>query len=516
MSFKEFSSRQVKFFFAGFFAVNLFLSTYFIDAWLTPNAASRAIPVLTLYESKSLVIDKYQNFTGDKAFINDHYYTDKAPLSTFLVYPFYSLYKAISTTPDSVDRINKYPIYIWEAVGTKDGRAFLFPKVNVPLVLGSFLCGSLPFALLVTILFYFTYRHQGSISSVALVMLAAYGTFLFGLSGVYFGHLLSGLFLLATYIFIKHDKNYFWAGLFVGLAFLTEYTTAIAGPIWLFLIFYNRRDFKKTILFCAGTVPALLFILYYNQITTGNKFDLLYNHAALAAFSEMKSQLGFRMPKLEALWGLLFSSYRGLFFYAPVLLLMTYYFVTQVFEYKWKCLTNNYLLLFALIYLLVNASYYMWWGGWSFGPRHLVPVAMLLLFEGIILLSEIKFSNIIFYILSFSGILLAWGGKATRIYMMPDDASRFSNPLTSLILPDFSQHKFNANSLPTIWFDFSPQTSVYLWPVLFALSVILMDKWYQNLILEKAIEIKPLIIKSSVKKTFNPNRSNEAGQKRKK
>ena len=507
------NSVQLKLFLGVFLAVNLFLSSYFIDAWLTPNAASRAIPVLTLYEDKSLVIDKYQHFTGDKAFINNHYYTDKSPLSTFLVYPFYALYKSFSSTPDTVDNINKYPIYIWEAVGMKDGRSFLLPRVNVPLVLGSFLCGSLPFALLIGIIFFFIYSQQSVVSPVLLAMLACYGTFLFALSGVYFGHLLSGLFLLLTYIFLKQDKNYFLAGVFLGLAFLTEYTTAITGPVWLFLILYNTRNFKKAIFFCAGVVPALLFILYYNQITTGNKFDLLYNHAALAAFKEMHESLGFRLPKIEAMWGLLFSSYRGLFFYAPILLLIIFYFAKRTFEYKWKSLTNNYLLLFCAVYLLVNSSYYMWWGGWSFGPRHLTPVVMLLLYEGIIYLSKIKFSKIIFFILCIAGIFLAWSGKATRIYMMPDDPSRFSNPLTSLIMPDFSQHKFNANTLPTILFDFSPQTSIYLWLVLFALSVFILNKWYMDLISKNIIQVKPSLIKSSVKKSALKN---EPAQKRKK
>lgn len=507
------NSFQVKLFLGVFVVVNLFLSSYFIDAWLTPNAASRAIPVLTLYENKSLIIDKYQNYTGDKAFINNHYYTDKAPLSTFLVYPFYVLYKSFSSGPDSVDNINKYPIYIWEAVGMKDGRAFLFPKVNVPLVLGSFLCGTLPFVLLIGIIFFFIYQHQSEISPVLIVMLACYGTFLFALSGVYFGHLLSGLFLLLTYILIKQDKYYLLAGFFVGLSFLTEYTTAIAGPVWLFLIFYNKRDFKKAILFCAGVVPALLFILYYNQITTGNKFDLLYNHAALAAFKEMKENLGFRLPKIEAMWGLLFSSYRGLFFYAPILLLIVFYFSKQLFQYKWKSFTNNYLLLFAVIYLLINSSYYMWWGGWSFGPRHLTPIAMILLYEGIIYLSKIKFQKIIFFVLCVAGIFLAWGGKATRIYMMPDDPSRFSNPLTSLILPDFSQHKFNANTIPTMLFDFSPQTSVYLWLVLFAAAVFLLNNWYQDLVRKNIIQLSPSLLKSSGKKFAFKN---ESSQKRKK
>jgi hypothetical protein len=176
------SSWELKLFLAGFFILNLFLSSYFIDAWITPNSTSRAIPVITLYEDNTLIIDKYQSHTTDKAFINEHYYSDKAPLSTILVYPFYAAYKSISTTPDNEDNINRHPIYIWDTKGIKDGRVFLFPKLNAPLVIGGFLCGSLPFAALVTYIFICIYKRQTQTSPVFLAMLSAYGTFLFALS----------------------------------------------------------------------------------------------------------------------------------------------------------------------------------------------------------------------------------------------------------------------------------------------------------------------------------------------
>jgi hypothetical protein len=482
-------SLSAKIFLGVFLIVNLFLSSYFIDAWLTPNAASRALPVLTLYEEKTLIIDKYHNFTGDKAFVNNHYYSDKAPFSTFLVYPFYAMYKFFSSVPDSVDNINKYPIYVWEPVGIQDGRTFLFPKANVPLLLGSFLSGSVPFAILVTVIFFSVWKVPSAVSPVLLTMLPVYGTFLFALSGVYYGHLLSGLFLLLAYILLKSDRQYFLAGLLIGLAFITEYTTAIAGPVWLLLIFYKTRSIKKCIWFCVGALPFVVFVLYYNTITTGEPFDFLYNHAALTAFKEMHENLGFRLPKMEALWGLLFSTYRGLFFYAPILLLMIFYFAKKAFEQKLKVIINNYLFLFCIVYLLVNASYYMWWGGWSFGPRHLTPVIMILLYEGTLYLSKIKFPKFVFFILCTAGIFLAWSAKATRIYMMPDDPTRFSNPLKSLIIPDFAQGKFNANSLPTLLFDIRPQTSVYLWLILFGITACLIDQWYKNLLRKNIIQV---------------------------
>jgi len=79
-----------------FFFVNLLLASFFLDAWLTPNSTSRGLPVLTLYEEGTLRIDTYSKFTVDKALVNGHYYSDKAPLSTFLVYPFYRVFRSLS------------------------------------------------------------------------------------------------------------------------------------------------------------------------------------------------------------------------------------------------------------------------------------------------------------------------------------------------------------------------------------------------------------------------------------
>src|ERR1700733_10837168 len=84
-----------KWFYAAFILINLLLSCYYLDVWITPNTACRAIPVLTLYEDRTIVLDKYKNYAGDASVINDHYYSNKAPLSTFLVYPFYSIYRSL-------------------------------------------------------------------------------------------------------------------------------------------------------------------------------------------------------------------------------------------------------------------------------------------------------------------------------------------------------------------------------------------------------------------------------------
>ena len=79
----------------AFVAVNLLLASYFLDSVPSPNPTSRALPVVTLYEEGRYAIDTYEKFTMDKSFVNGHYYSDKAPLTTWIVLPFYGALKLL-------------------------------------------------------------------------------------------------------------------------------------------------------------------------------------------------------------------------------------------------------------------------------------------------------------------------------------------------------------------------------------------------------------------------------------
>ena len=102
-----------KWFYVAFIAINLFLSCYYLDVWMAPQGGSRGVPVLTMYEDKTLQVDKYKGFAMDISVVNNHTYSNKAPLSSFIVYPFYYLYKSLGL-PDLKDTtLKKYPIYIF-------------------------------------------------------------------------------------------------------------------------------------------------------------------------------------------------------------------------------------------------------------------------------------------------------------------------------------------------------------------------------------------------------------------
>lgn len=497
-----------KWFLIGFTIINLLLSSYFLDIWITPNAASRAITVLTLYEDKSLIIDKYKDFAGDFSVVNGHYYANKAPLSSFFIYPFYLAYKAANLPEMKDTTIKKYPIYIWESTGMLDGRAFLLPKISTLLFMGDILCGIIPFviALLLTLM---AIKNTGtSLSPVLLVMLSFYASFLFAYAGTYTGHLLSGIFALSGYILIK-QKKFLLSGLLVGLAIATEFPVGILFPIWALLIFLNEKKISKPLLFTLGIIPGIIIVAIYNYHITGSYTTTPYSYEVHQQ-KQSSGDIGFYFPKLSSLWGLVFSTYRGLLFYTPAVILMCWYIIrlnyknpAGLFGSKkgiFLSIIKNYLFITVIAYLVLYSAYYMWWGGWAYGPRYLIPMVLILLYEGVIYLSKVKISLVmkcVFYFITIAGMLCVWMDKSTKIYMLhdfPEDyatmnldpsqlklISDYKNPVKGIIIPDFMKHKFNANTLPTLAFDVSPGLSVYLWMVLFILGITGLTLWYNKL-----------------------------------
>ncbi|MBM3436251.1 MAG: hypothetical protein FJY07_08575, partial [Bacteroidetes bacterium] len=158
-----------------FFLINLFLCSFYIDTWINANTTSRALPVITFFESGTFRIDKYHEKTCDKAFVNGHYYTDKAPLPTFIVLPVFGFMKSLGLIrPDENGSLFGKHVYI----------------------LGGTLTAVLPFSLLILWLFKRIENAGSALSPVLLATLPFYSSFIFLFAGTFFAHILSGLFLI--------------------------------------------------------------------------------------------------------------------------------------------------------------------------------------------------------------------------------------------------------------------------------------------------------------------------------
>lgn len=421
-----------------FFCINLLLSSYYLDTWENPNSASRVLPALSWVQNGEWHFDEYHEHTVDKSQIDGHYYSDKAPFPAMLVAGIYSLMNALGI----VDHSSGY-------------------HAESVFLLGSFLCASLPFTLIITLLFQRLMRKEPGIKAVLLATLPFYGSMAFVFAGSFFSHVFTAFLVIAGYLLIE-KKQFLLAGLVSGLCFLSEYPLAVIFFCWFFLIIYREKNWRPAFWYALGIVPSLIVIMIYNHQITGSPFVMLY------AFVEgMKPNYGISWPRPHVVWSLIFTDYRGALFYMPVLVFVLIAAVRQ----GWFTVRSSWISYAALptiAYFLVFSSYHDWWGGWTFGPRQLLPILALLAFVGLERVHGQDYSKWLFYLITGWGLIAAIMGKMTLLYNLP---TLVEHPFFALIVPAFMEGRFNDGNMATRWFDISPVTAGIIWILLFLIGI---------------------------------------------
>jgi len=373
-------------------AINLFLLllvcyTYFFPRWADWNQNSRLNLVMAIVDQRTLYIDAYYDgytATGDYAEYEGHIYSTKAPGSAFLGVPVYWAFQKIAG--GGVARRALGFLRTNEAIGstlTVGGSGLLPEKLHSALALSvvTFFTVSIPSALLGVVLYRFAGHFVCSRTTriwVALVHGLATSAFPYAAS--FYGHqivavLLFAAFYLAFLIGRGRLKPLFalGIGLMLGYAVITEYPAAlIAGAVFLYL--YHRLPRKRWIGLTAlgGMLPGLLWMIY-NYAIFHRPIAFGYQHAPLFRDVNTTGFFSLVYPQPEALWGITFSSYRGLLFLCPVLLLALpgfYYFFR-----KGGLRAEFAVCLYSVVaFFLFNSSSVMWDGGFAIGPRYLVPM----------------------------------------------------------------------------------------------------------------------------------------------
>ncbi len=145
---------------------------------------------------------------------------------------------------------------------------------------------------------------------------------------------------------------------------------------YLLAIVIGRRQ-KPTTLgdFTVGALVPLVILLGYNQLAYGSPWDMGYFHHTTQIFSDVHSEqnpLGLRSPEARRIVTLLWGRHRGLTFYAPLTLLVPFGLVELIRRRLYGMAIISLSAMMAVF--AVNWSYPEWTGGWSTGPRLLVPL----------------------------------------------------------------------------------------------------------------------------------------------
>lgn len=423
------------------------------------NAASRLLTVYALAENGTHVADQWSDTTLDKAIIDGHVYSDKAPLSSYLVVPFY---------------------WLWRLPG---GEQTAFDR-SVAMHMGTVICSAVPFVIYGLMLIARVRRTAPAAGSFGVwaVLFVLFGTFIFHYGNAYFGHVLGGLLMVASYALLVEGtrtdrkspsgpspRRLFVGGLLGGLSVLAEYPLALTQAVLVFHLASSRDRIGRLPFFLIGSVGPAGFLLVYNTLITGSPWSFPY--AWHAGFPEMKNALALGSPSAEALWGLTFSRYRGAFIFGPVLLVMLLPGRRRSPASRARAVLVN---VVCTVHLLFFCCYEYWSGGNTAGPRFLVPAAMILCYEHIGWALRQPWSRYVFAALGAVGLLINILAAATDPFAPADSF----NPIVQCYLPYARRGQFNPHTLMVEW-DLLARSSLTLlkfWMILFLLGAALLAR----------------------------------------
>lgn len=176
-----------------------------------------------------------------------------------------------------------------------------------------------------------------------------------------------GLFLLVSYLMlIRYERKpkastAFFAGISSGFGVLVKIAGLVGAGIFglaLFILFLKDRKKRGWLWFLLGFLPLAGVLLASNYTRFGNAFEFGYGHY----------QSAFTNPFWEGFSGLLISPGRGIFLFWPLVGAALY---AGIRNFNGMQRLGIYLF---IAYLLFYSKWFMWDGGWCFGPRFLAPL----------------------------------------------------------------------------------------------------------------------------------------------
>lgn len=357
-------------------------------------------------------IDSYHENTGDKAYYNGHYYTDKSIGPSIIAVPAYFFMKHLPL-------LN------------------LFVRSSSIAIVSTWISTSLPSALLGMFFFLFLSKFASKLwYAIVITMAYGLGTIAFPYSTVMFQHqtATAGLFIGFYFLWrvVAEDASWYWlwlVGTIFGFTVISDYMTALLIGMMILWMLYKTHNFRLLIPIIIGTIPAMLIFFLYNWINFGSPLTLGYSYT-LWVDVQGQGFFGLTSPNLKAFWGITFSSFRGLFFISPFLL-----FGFHGLYIMWKeKVDRSLVILFSILIIitfLYNSSAVMWWAGWSIGPRYSIPAIPFLAFPIIFSVKRISDHNwtcLLFLFLLVMSFANVWIQTLSTNELIPDIYDYKSEP----------------------------------------------------------------------------------------
>lgn len=387
---------------------------YVLPRWADWSQNSRLNLVRALVEQGTVQIDAYVANTGDYALLDGHAYTDKAPGPAFVGLPLYAAALPLVEHPAVARLLERAAgggaldsTLNPNGTGLRGDKIrhfvaqYLLTAATVALpaaLLGGLLCAALAglgfgrgLRLLVTLGYGLATPaaiYAGNFYSHQLVAALLFGAFFLltrgqpgpaagGQPGAADGQrpaARAGAYLarLRAQAAGFPTRSALLAGLLCGFAVISEYPAAlVAGALGLYALL--RLPWRGVAALVLGGLLPVALMAVYDLRAFGTVVPVGYEHSALWQNQHQTGFLSITYPRPEALWGLTFGAYRGLFARAPWLIA-----ALPGFALWWRSGAARPACALALwtcaALTLFYSSSVMWWGGFGVGPRYLVPI----------------------------------------------------------------------------------------------------------------------------------------------
>jgi len=423
---------------------------YVFPRWADPNQNSRLNMVFAVVEDGTFQIDKYVANTVDYAKVGEHYYSDKAPGVALLGIPIYAALAPLLDTPllsGITARLESHSAFASTLRAEGSGVSAQKVRFAIVQVLLSFLLSALPTAALAALMFLWL-QAVTPLVWPRLIVALGYGlaTPVFAYANAFYGHQLAAFLLFAAFYLLARAPVRIGAGrallvgLLLGYAFVTEYPVALmVAPIGLYALcgFWQRRQFAPLIWLAAGGLVVAAGWMWYNTTIFGGPLELGYSRSELWTDQHHTGFMSLTLPTLDALWGITFSPFRGLFLLSPWLLL-----ALPGFGVWWRAgrLRAEWWLALSITVaiFLFNAASSMWWGGFAVGPRYLLPMLPFLALPVAFVLAawgERLWLRVTVALSLLWSLVAVWGMTLAE-QAFPSDALR--NPWVEHVLPNWT------------------------------------------------------------------------------
>ena len=363
-----------------------FCFIYTPPRWQDWNQNSRFNLTRAIVDGGTVQIDRYAGNTGDYAELDGHIYSDKAPGLSLMAVPVYAATRA--TGPYGLDQITHR---LGQSDGfsdslNPDGEGVDSKRIDtaVALYLATIFTVCIPAVAMLLLLWLIVERLTACRTAATLTALAiGLATPIFTYSQAFYGHVPAAACIVGILaLVILNDEERLNATRLLGIGLLAGWAIVIEYPVAVILIpiaiWIAYRERERAIVFgLAGMVPALAILAAYDMIAFGTVLPIGYEHSALWQEQHSTGFMSLTYPHFDALWGLTFSRFRGLFFLSPILLLVIPGMVIGLKRSSYRGLLYVVGGSILAFFIFISSSI-MWWGGFAVGPRYLAPAIPLM------------------------------------------------------------------------------------------------------------------------------------------